>query len=103
MTTGFFANQAANGMGRVPDMFTPSGGGVSGTSPNSASVIGTAAVAAMAAGNQAFLDDGYQLVFDMSTRGALSPADSSGKSPYSYHNGAVGLLTLLMMTGNFSH
>ena len=39
----------------------------------------------------------------MVTRGTMAPPDSTGKTPYSYYNATVGLLTLLMMTGNFSH
>jgi hypothetical protein len=39
----------------------------------------------------------------MVTRGKLAPTDTAGKTPYSYYNATVGILTLLMMTGNFSH
>jgi endo-1,4-beta-D-glucanase Y len=102
-TTAFFANAAANGTGFVQDMYTPSGGPVSGTMPNSASIIGTAAVGAMAAGNQTFLNTAYQAVFDEITRGSLAPVDAGGKSLYSYFNATVGLLTALIMTGNFMH
>jgi endo-1,4-beta-D-glucanase Y len=101
--TAFFAAQAANGIGFVQDMYTPSGGAVSGTAPNSASILGTAAVGAMASGNQAFLNTAYQAVFDTITRATMAPVDASGKTPYSYFNGTVGLLTALIMTGAFPH
>ena len=58
---------------------------------------------AMADGsNQKFINDAYQEVFDLVTRSSMStiPPD---KTPYSYYNATVGMLTLLMMTGNFSH
>jgi endo-1,4-beta-D-glucanase Y len=101
--TAFFVSQAANGIGYVLDMYTPSGGSVSGTAPNSASILGTAGVGAMATGNQTFLNDAYQSVFDSITRGVMAPVDAAGKTPYSYFNATVGLLTALMMTGNFMH
>ncbi len=101
--TAFFVSAAANGIGYVLDMYTPSGGAVSGTAPNSASILGTAAVGAMATGNQTFLNDAYQAVFDSITRGTMAPVDAAGKTPYSYYNATVGLLTSLMMTGNFMH
>ena len=101
--TAFFAAAAANGIAYIQDMYTPSGGPVSGTAPNSASIIGTAGVGAMATGNQAFLNTAYQAVFDTITRGSMAPVDASGKTPYSYFNATVGLLTALMMTGAFPH
>ncbi len=101
--TAFFAAAAANGIAYIQDMYTPSGGPVSGTAPNSASILGTAAVGAMATGNQAFLNTAYQAVFDTITRGSMAPVDAAGKTPYSYFNATVGLLTALMMTGAFPH
>ena len=101
--TAFFATAAANGIGYVLDMYTPSGGAVSGTAPNSSSILGTAAVGAMASGNQTFLNDAYQAVFDGITRGTMAPVDAAGKTPYSYYNATVGLLTALIMTGAFIH
>jgi len=103
LIVNFLASQGQDGIGFILDMYTPSGGAVSGTAPNSASILGTAAVGAMAAGNQSFLNAAYQSVFDSATRGTLAPTDASGKTPYSYFNGTVGMLTLLMMNGNFSH
>ena len=101
--TAFFASAAANGIGYVLDMYTPSGGAVSGTAPNSASILGTSAVGAMATGNQTYLNDAYMSVFDSITRGTMAPVDAAGKTPYSYYNATVGLLTALIMTGNFMH
>ena len=101
--TGFFVSAASSGIGYVLDMYTPSGGAVSGTAPNSASILGTSAVGAMATGNQTYLNDAYQSVFDSITRGVMAPVDAAGKTPYSYYNATVGLLTALIMTGNFMH
>jgi endo-1,4-beta-D-glucanase Y len=102
-TTAFFATAGANGLGYIQDMYTPSGSPVTGAAYNSASILGTAAVGAMAAGNQAFLNSAYQAVFDTITRGSMAPVDPAGKTDYSYHNATVGLLTALIMTGNFMH
>jgi hypothetical protein len=57
----------------------------------------------MASGNQAFLNTAYQAVFDTITRGSMAPVDAAGKTPYSYYNATVGLLTALIMTGAFIH
>jgi endo-1,4-beta-D-glucanase Y len=112
LITGFFAGlgKAGLGIGQIADMYTPSGGGVFPTSANSASVLGTAAVGAMASGEQTFLNEAYQTVFDLATRGTMapmlyrSPDPTPGPLPtYSYYNATVGLLTLLIMTGNFMH
>jgi endo-1,4-beta-D-glucanase Y len=106
LTTSFFATNASagkNGVGRILDMYTPSGGNVSDSALNSASILGTAAVGAMASGNQSFLNDAYQAVFDAVTRGTMAPVDSSSKTTYSFNNATVGILTLLIMNGNFSH
>jgi endo-1,4-beta-D-glucanase Y len=108
-TTSFFGG--LNGIGRIYDVYSANGqpatSSAGAPNPNSASIIGTAAVGAMAsagsaAANATFLNDAYQGVFDMVTRGNLAPA-TTGKTPYSYYNATVGMLTLLMMTGNFSH
>jgi endo-1,4-beta-D-glucanase Y len=103
-TTSFFGTAAANGIGYVQDMYQTNGGPVSNTAPNSASILGTAAVGAMAAGtNAAFVNAAYQAVFDTITRGTMAPVDPAGKTDYSYYNATVGLLTALIMTGNFMH
>jgi endo-1,4-beta-D-glucanase Y len=104
-TTSFFATNASaglNGVDRILDMYTPSGGNVSNSMPNSASILGTSAVGAMAAGNQTYLNDAYQAVFDEVNRASMAPV-TAGKTPYSYYNATVGMLTLLIMNGNFSH
>jgi hypothetical protein len=96
-TTSFFATNA--NAGNVPS---------SGMTPgnNSASVIGAAAVGAMADGtNTQFIEDAYQATFDIVSRGSLDTTDTSAgaKTAYSYYNATVGMLALLIMTGNFSH
>jgi hypothetical protein len=54
--------------------------------------------------NQQFIEDAFQATFDVVSRGSLSTdKDTSKKTAYSYYNATVGLLTLLIMTGNFSH
>jgi endo-1,4-beta-D-glucanase Y len=107
-TTSFFANIAQTGTGFIVDMYMPSGGTGNGSGTNSASMLGTAAVGAMAAGNQTFLNDAYQAVFDVLTRGTMAPpiytgvdSRSSPQPTYGYANATVGMLTLLIMTGNF--
>ena len=110
-TTSFFANIAQKGTGFITDIYMPSGGTAYGSGTNSASMLGTAAVGAMAAGNQIFLNDAYQAVFDVLTRGTMAPpiyVDDLSESPsppptYGYYNATVGMLTLLIMTGNFMH
>ncbi len=103
--TGFFANNAGvNGTGRIFDIYQLTGTAATGAAAKSASIIGGAGVAAMADGaNQTFINDAYQTVFDLATRGTLEPVDATGKSPYSYRNATNGMLALLIMTGNFSH
>lgn len=108
-TTTFFAtnaNAGLNGISRIYDIYQLNGSVGSNAGPNSASIVGTAAVGAMASSvsaKQPFLDDAYQAVFDAVTRATLAPKDTQGRTPYSYYNATVGMLTLLMMTGNFSH
>jgi endo-1,4-beta-D-glucanase Y len=112
-TTSFFAtnaNAGKNGVSRIFDVYDPKTSNVptSGMTPgnNSASIIGAAAVGAMADGtNQQFINDAFQATFDIVSRGSLDTTDTSAgaKTAYSYYNATVGLLTLLMMTGNFSH
>ncbi|MGC4086960.1 MAG: glycosyl hydrolase family 8 [Polyangiaceae bacterium] len=107
-TTTFFAtnaNAGLNGVDRIFDIYQLNGGTGPG-GPNSASVVGTAAVGAMASSvssKQPFLDDAYQAVLDTINRANIAPKDTQGRTPYSYYNATVGLLTALIMTGNFSH
>jgi len=107
-TTAFFAtnaNAGAKGIGYIGDIYDPKTNNiVQGSGPNAASVIGTAAVGAMASKNQTFVNDAYQAVFDTLNRATMAPLDPvSGKTPYSYFNGTVGFLTALIMTGAFVH
>jgi len=109
-TTAFLANIAQKGTGFITDMYMPSGLPASGATTNSASMLGTAAVGAMASGNQAFLNDAYQAAFDLLTRGTMAPpiytdvdSRSSPLPTYRYYNATVGMLTLLIMTGSFMH
>jgi endo-1,4-beta-D-glucanase Y len=95
------ANAGLNGIGRIADKYTPSNGNAASPVVNSASIIGTAAVGAMSDPQfKTFLDDGYQLVFDLLNRATLGDPKDGTKSAYSYYNGTVGMLTLLTMTGN---
>lgn len=110
-TTSFFAtnaNAGKGGIGKIFDVYDPKTSNVatSGMTPanNSASIIGTAAVGAIADGtNTKFIEDAFQATFDLTSRGSLNTTDPAGKTPYSYYNATVGMLTLLIMTGNFSH
>ena len=109
-TTAFLANIAQKGTGFITDMYMPSGLPASGATTNSASMLGTAAVGAMASDNQTFLNDAYQAVFDLLTRGTMAPpiytdvdSRSSPLPTYRYYNATVGMLTLLIMTGSFMH
>jgi endo-1,4-beta-D-glucanase Y len=111
----FFANSAyagKNGTSRIFDIYDPATSNVpmsstnASPSNNAASAIGSAAVAAMYSGtNQSFVNAAYQATFDLVTRGSLDTTDTSAgaKTPYTYANATVGLLSLLTMTGNFSH
>ena len=114
LTTAFFARAGSQGPGFVYDMYTTTGGSVPNITTGAASVLGTAAVGAMASGSQTFLDDAYQAVFDVATRGTLAPPlvvepDPAPESvpilpqTYGYYNATIGMLTLLIMTGNFMH
>ena len=103
--SGFFSGKAANGIGRVFDIYNLTGMETSDAAVNSGSAIGTAAAGAMSNTQySAFMNDGYQLVLDLLNRGEIGDrlATSMGtKSGYSYFNATVGLLMLLTMSGNF--
>jgi endo-1,4-beta-D-glucanase Y len=101
---GTASTSNGTGIGRIYDLYQLNGTpATSGAAPNSASIIGTAAVGAMHSSSySAFVKDAYQAVFDMATRATLAPKDSSGHTPYSYFNATVGFLTLLTMSGNFT-
>src|SRR5436190_12772053 len=103
--SGFFSGKAANGTGRVFDIYQLSGTENSDAAVNSGSAIGTAASGAMSNSSySSFVNNGYQLVYDLLNRGTIGDrlASASGmKSGYSYFNATVGLIVLLTMTGNF--
>jgi endoglucanase len=112
LTTGFFVQAASKGIGYVNDILDASRAPRATAAPNSASALGAAAVSAMAGGrnSQSFLDDAYQTVFDIATRGTMarelykSPAETLAPMPtYSYQNATLGMLSLLILTGNFLH
>jgi endoglucanase len=111
LTTNYFINAAKKGIGLVMDLNPSDACRVQQPAAISASQLGTAAVGAMASGkDQTFLDDVYQAVFDLVTRGTLawplyttpSPVDDP-EPTYGYYNGTVGMLALLILTGNFIH
>ena len=100
--SGFFSGKGANGVGRIYDLYNLNGMEASGAAVNSASIIGTAASGAMSNSSYStFMNDGYQLVFDLLNRAKLND-DGVNKSAYSYFNATVGMLTLLTMSGNFN-
>src|SRR5262245_35113518 len=95
---GFFAGKAANGAGRVFDIYELSGTETGNAAVNSGSAIGTAASGAMSNTQYStFMNNGFQLVLDLLNRGEIGDrlAASSNpvtKSGYSYFNATVGLL-----------
>ncbi|HET6149346.1 MAG TPA: glycosyl hydrolase family 8 [Polyangia bacterium] len=109
--TAFFARQATNGVGRVFSIYQSAGATplVSTSSqppatPNSMSVVGTAAVGAMATAStnataKAFLDRAYRFILDAS----YTSDPASATTGYTYFNATVGLITALTMSGNFNN
>jgi hypothetical protein len=97
----FFSGIAATGVGRIADIYTLSGSPNSDAEPNSMSIIGTAGVGAMAAGNASFAAAAWQFLLDASYSPASFIKDSGGKVAYTYFNATVGLLTALTLSGNF--
>ena len=65
------------------------------------SIIGTAGVGAMAAGNSAFAAASWQFLLDASYSPASFIKDSGGHLAYTYFNATVGLLSALTLSGNF--
>jgi Glycosyl hydrolases family 8 len=106
--TSYFAGQAANGIDSLLDEYTtgsPPGTCTSCTptaQPNSMSLIGTAAVGALASGsaNSAFINAAWQFVLDGINRGTPNIM-MTGNNYYTYFNSTVGLLTALTLSGNF--
>jgi endoglucanase len=104
--TGFFVGQSdGEGLGSLVDLYEGGGAKCGGCSQaaraNSMSIIGTAAVGAMATGNaahRAFLDRAWQFLLDASY--TSDPTFKDGG--YTYYNATVGLLTALTLSGNFN-
>jgi hypothetical protein len=94
----FFANAAADGVGRVSDIYTLAGTPNTDAQPNSMSAIGTAGVGAMAVGN-AFASTAYRFLLDAT----YTPDPATRTEAYTYFNATVGLLTALTMSGNFNN
>jgi endo-1,4-beta-D-glucanase Y len=97
----FFANIAKNGIGRIVDIYTLSGTPNGDAAPNSMSIIGTAGVGAMAAGDS-FANAAWQFLLDASYSPQSMIKDTKGNIGYTYFNATVGLLTALTLSGNFN-
>jgi endo-1,4-beta-D-glucanase Y len=97
----FFSGLATTGIGRIVDIYTLSGTPNGDAEPNSMSIIGTAGVGAMAAGNAAFAAAAWQFLLDASYSPASFIKDTGGKIAYTYFNATVGLLSALTLSGNF--
>jgi endoglucanase len=101
ITKTFAGKSDTEGLGAVADIYDASGNPTANSKPNSMSIIGTAAVGAMASGsaNQALVNRMYQYLLDASYNG--DPIfEAQG---YTYYNATVGLLTALTLTGNFNN
>ena len=98
----FFATKAATGIGRIVDIYTLTGGVNGDAAPHSMSIVGTAGVGAMAAGNT-FMNAAYQFLIDATYTPASTIPDSMGRIAYTYFNATVGLLTALTLSGNFGN
>ncbi len=105
--TGVYNNVAAPGIDKIFDLYNLNGTSCSTCAPasveNSASIIGTAGVGAMAAGaaNATFVTSAWQFVLDSGNRATIDVSTTGAPSIYSYFNATVGLLTALTMSGNF--
>jgi len=101
--SGFFSGIAStNQIGRIMDEYTPAGGSVSGSAPNSMSIVGTSGVGAMHSSSYSgYSQQAWQFVLDGLNRGKLDAGSGSGSAGYSYYNATIGLMTALMMSGNF--
>lgn len=101
ITKTFVSKSDTEGLGAIFDIYDGSGTQKTGASKNSMSIIGTAAVGAMATGDashKAFLDRAYRFLIDAS----YNTDPSYRQSGYTYYNATVGLLTALTLTGNFN-
>jgi endoglucanase len=106
ITTFFVGKTDTEGMGSLVDLYEGGGNACAGCSQaaqsNSMSIIGTAAVGAMATGNaanRAFLDHAWQFLLDANY--TSDPTFKAGG--YTYYNATVGLLTALTLSGNFNN
>ncbi len=99
---GFFSGIAADGVGRIVDIYTLSGTPNSDAAPNSMSIVGTAGVGAMAAGSS-FANTAWQFLLDASYSPASQIKDTMGHIGYTYYNATVGLITALTLSGNFNN
>jgi hypothetical protein len=104
--SSFFSGQAANGIDSLYDEYTTGGtpgvctGCTPAAQPNSMSLVGTAAVGALAGSNGAFVNAAWQFVLDGINRGTPNTM-LTGNNYYTYFNTTVGLLTALTLSGNF--
>jgi endo-1,4-beta-D-glucanase Y len=100
VTSTFVGQTDMEGLGNLVDIYDGSGKATANSKPNSMSIIGTAAVGAMASGaaNQAFVNRAYQFLLDASYSGDATFREDA----YTYYNATVGLLTALTLTGNFN-
>ncbi len=92
-----------DGIDGIYDLYSLNGGADTGAmaEPNSMSIVGTAAVGAMAGGAAGFAAAGWQFVLDGGNRATLDVSSMPTASSYSYYNATVGLLTALTLSGNF--
>ena len=103
---GQFTGGSTTGIDNLYDEYQTSGGVCTGCSPaaqpNSMSLVGTAAVGALAGGSSysGFVNAGWQFVLDGLNRGQPN-TQYTGNNYYTYFNTTVGLLTALTMSGNF--
>jgi endoglucanase len=103
---GFFDGESkTDGLSSLWDVYDPqTGNDGTGAAHNSMSLIGCAGVGAMAIdSSSSFRDRTWEFVMD----GAYTPnptfkyGTSSNRPGYTYYNATVGMLTALVMTGNF--
>jgi endo-1,4-beta-D-glucanase Y len=105
--TEFFAEKhLPGGIGTIADVYELDGTKPPTSKLNSMSIIGCAAVGAMAAKpNQArisFIDRGYQFLLDAAYTPDPKARSGDTTTVYTYYNATVGLLTALTLTGNFT-
>lgn len=107
-TSAFFSGVAMGGIDRVVDEYNLDGSPYTQMPPglpNSMSIVGAAAVGALAGGAtySNFVNASWQFVLDGLNRGTLDAPVAGMPGGYSYFNATVGLLTAITMSGNFNH